>query len=490
MALDIDASLASAIVPIDGPAARSRIVPFVVSFDPAPFDAWIDGILDELGGDATDAAVRLDGTRVTVVPAVQGVSIDRSLLEASFHQQLATLQPVALQADVRQGDPLITTETAEAAAVRAEHVLSRSWTFTAADREWEITPEEIAPALRFVPQADGSLGLSWDTELVSELIGGFASHVSVEASDAWIQDLGTKQWLVPATVSQELDIPGTMTAMHQALADGEHVVALVVRSGETPAVTTRQAMADLGMTGVVGEGSSIYAGSGSGRTHNVELAAHMIDGTLVAPGEVFSFNAAVGSLFTGAYMDAGSYIDGPGGQSLAGGVCQVSTTVFRAALDAGFPIVEWWPHSYRSPFYELGGWSPGWDAAIVQDSRNPAESTDFRFRNTTDAWLLISAKVANGELTVRIFGADPGYSVYFDAPVIEFTEQATGAVSVVVDEHLAPGTIDESPAMDGLRVTVVRYVYDEAGALVSQDAFVSPYGAYGAIRRLSPDMAE
>lgn len=216
----------------------------------------------------------------------------------------------------------------------------------------------------------------------------------------------------------------------------------------------------------------------------------MIDGTLVAPGEVFSFNAAVGSLFTGAYMDAGSYIDGPGGQSLAGGVCQVSTTVFRAALDAGFPIVEWWPHSYRSPFYELGGWSPGWDAAIVQDSRNPAESTDFRFRNTTDAWLLISAKVANGELTVRIFGADPGYSVYFDAPVIEFTEQATSAVSVVVDEHLAPGTIDESPAMDGLRVTVVRYVYDEAGALVSQDAFVSPYGAYGAIRRLSPDMAE
>jgi vancomycin resistance protein YoaR len=273
-------------------------------------------------------------------------------------------------------------------------------------------------------------------------------------------------------------------------AQGARTIALVVTEDTPPKITTEKLMADLGITDLLATGDSVFAGSGAGRAQNVTQAAYMIDGTLVAPGDVFSFNDAVGSLFSGEFTDAGSYIDGPSGQSLAGGVCQVSTTVYRAALEAGLPIVEWWPHSYRSPFYETGGWSPGYDASIVQDGNVPEASTDFRFENTTGSWLLVRAVASDdGNLRVELHGSDPGYTVEFDEPIVELIEQAPTSVDIVADPALPPGTVlPDQPAMDGLRVTVVRHVYDASGQEISTDTFVSSYRAYGAIRRVSPDM--
>lgn len=470
--------------------APGQVVPMAISFNPAALNAWLDSRLDDLGGAAVNASVTIKGLDATVTPGQRGLAIDRPMVEAALLKQVASLQPIALSSKASVADPTITTDEAETARAQVAQVLAKPYVLIEGEQSWTLSPEEVAPALHVVPATDGSLQLSWDAAALDALIGGVAEEIDTEAADSWVQDLGTKSWLVPAEEGRSLDRPAFVLAMHEALTSGDHEIPLAVSVHASPDVTTEEQMAQLGITDVVGVGDSIYAGSGPGRLNNVETAAYMVDGTLVPPGEVFSFNAAVGDLFNGLYMDAGSYIDGPAGESLAGGVCQVSTTVFRAALNAGFPIVEWWQHSFRSPFYELGGWSPGFDAAIVQHSRNPEESTDLRFQNTTDSWLMISAKTVDGELKVEILGADPGYEVAFDEPVIEVLEWATGEVSVVTDEQLPPGTVDEQPAMDGLRVTVVRYVHDAEGNLISQDTFVSSYGAYGAIRRVSPDMVE
>ncbi|HEV2072601.1 MAG TPA: VanW family protein, partial [Thermomicrobiales bacterium] len=412
------------------------------------------------------------------------------MVEATLLEQVSSLRPISLATEASVGDPTITTGEAEIARAQVQEVLAEPYALTEGEQSWTLSPEEVAPALRVVPTSDGLLQLSWDAAVLDALVGHIAAEIDGEAADSWVQDLGTKSWLVPAEEGKSLDRHAFVVSMHEALANGHHEVALTVSVHASPEITTQEQMAQLGIAEVVGVGDSVYAGSGPGRTNNVEVAAYMVDGTLVAPGEVFSFNAAVGDLFNGMYMDAGSYLDGPNGQSLAGGVCQVSTTVFRAALDAGFPIEEWWQHSYRSPFYEMGGWSPGFDAAIVQDSAVPEESTDLQFRNTTDSWLMVSAKTVDGELKVELLGANTGYAVTFNEPVVEVVEWATDEVSVVTDEQLPPGTVEEQAAMDGLRVTVVRYVHDAEGNLVSEDAFVSTYGSYGAIRRVSPDMAE
>ena len=189
-------------------------------------------------------------------------------------------------------------------------------------------------------------------------------------------------------------------------------------------------------------------------------------------------------------MSAGSYIDGPSGESIAGGVCQVSTTVFRAALNAGFPIEERWPHSYRSPFYELGGWNPGFDAAIVQDSIVPQDSTDMRFTNPTDSWIIIMASTDGENLTVEIWGEDTGYTVDYSEPDMWVAYEAPTDVTVMVDDQLPPGTMNEQDALPGLGVWYTRTVTGSDGEVVLQDTWQTVYFATGPIVRVSPDMEE
>jgi len=106
------------------------------------------------------------------------------------------------------------------------------------------------------------------------------------------------------------------------------------------------------------------------------------------------------------------------GRDVGGGVCQVSTTIFRAALNAGMPIKEWYPHTYRLPNYELDDWGPGFDASILQWGPDPAEWPDFEFENYTDSWLLIESYTNYPYVHVNIYGSGDGRSVTIDADAL------------------------------------------------------------------------
>lgn len=468
-------------------------IPVSIQFDVDQFNAYFDRIETELGSGPRDAGVTVDGLDVMIAPARDGWAIDRTAVQALVLDQITMLQPVTVTVPLQWQAAAVTTEHATATKSAIDQALAEPLSLTLDDQEWAIAPEQLAAAVRVGPDEGGTLTVTLDAATLDAMVTTIAAEIDGETTNAWVQDLGTHQWLVPAQPGRMLQREEFARALQSAFAHGEHTIdlhGLVIVDDVLPKVTTGGLMAELGITDVIAVGESVFAGSGPGRAHNVVEAASMIDGTLVPAGGVFSFNDAVGSLFSGEFTDAGSYIDGPSGQSLAGGVCQVSTTAYRAALEAGLPIVEWWPHSYRSPFYETGGWSPGYDASIVQDRNVPEASTDFRFENTTGSWLLVRAIASeDGNLRVELHGADPGYTVQFDEPIIEMLEQAPTSVDVVADPALAPGTVlPDQPAMDGLRVTVVRHVYDVNGQHISTDTFVSSYRAYGAIRRVSPDM--
>lgn len=468
----------------------SVMIPMSIRFDADRFDAYLDQIEAELGPGPVNATVTIDDTDVVVTPAQDGWTIDRTAVQTMMRDQINLGQPVSVTVPLQKQSAAISTEHAAATKAMIEQALAGPLVLTLGDQQWAISPEQLAAAVRVEPDEAGSLVATLDPKRVNGMVAGIAKDVDVEPTDAWVQDLGTHQWLVHAKQGRRLQREELSQELASVFAQGARTIALVVTEDTPPKITTEKLMADLGITDLLATGDSVFAGSGAGRAQNVTQAAYMIDGTLVPPGDVFSFNDAVGSLFSGEFTDAGSYIDGPSGQSLAGGVCQVSTTVYRAALEAGLSIVEWWPHSYRSPFYETGGWSPGYDASIVQDGNVPEASTDFRFENATGSWLLVRAVASDdGNLRVELHGSDPGYTVEFDEPIVELIEQAPTSVDIVADPAFPPGTVlPNQPAMDGLRVTVVRHVFDASGQEISTDTFVSSYRAYGAIRRVSPDM--
>jgi vancomycin resistance protein YoaR len=161
---------------------------------------------------------------------------------------------------------------------------------------------------------------------------------------------------------------------------------------------------DLGIKELLGRGISYFRGSIASRIHNIQIASSRLNGILIPPGETFSFNQTLGevSQATG-YKEA--YIIKEGRTILGdgGGVCQVSTTFFRATLDAGLPIIERAPHAYRVYYYEQNS-QVGVDATVWEPS------PDLKIKNDTPAHILVQAYVNPSQyrLTFEFYGTSDG----------------------------------------------------------------------------------
>jgi vancomycin resistance protein YoaR len=180
-----------------------------------------------------------------------------------------------------------------------------------------------------------------------------------------------------------------------------------------PEITTENSN-NYGIREEIGVGTSKFRGSISSRIHNIALAASKINGQLIPPGNIYSFNDSLGdvSAATG-YQPAYIIKDGRTVLGDGGGVCQVSTTIFRAALSAGLKIIERHPHSYRVSYYEQDS-GPGIDATVF------SPSYDLRFENNTGHHILIQAETdkENYALTFRFFGTKDGRIAEIGKPII------------------------------------------------------------------------
>lgn len=233
---------------------------------------------------------------------------------------------------------------------------------------------------------------------------------------------------------------------------------------------------NFGIKELIGMGESTFYHSIQSRIYNIQLAASRINGTLVAPGQVFSFDKTLGdvSSFTGyqqAYIiQNGKTILGDGG-----GVCQVSTTFFRAVLNAGLPILERHAHSYRVGYYEQDS-PPGLDATVY------VPSVDLKFRNDTGHYILIQSDINldNMSLTFNLYGTGDGRSVSLSQPVI--ANEAPAPPPLFQDDPtLSKGEVKQVDfAAAGADVYFTREV-NKNGKTIIYDKFVSNYQPWQAV---------
>ena len=243
----------------------------------------------------------------------------------------------------------------------------------------------------------------------------------------------------------------------------------------SPKVTTDKAN-NLGIKELIGVGESLFRGSIQNRIYNINLAASRFQGVLIAPGEVFSFNKILGdvSSFTGykqAYIiQNGKTILGDGG-----GVCQVSTTFFRALLNAGLPIVERNQHSYRVGYYEQDS-PPGLDATIY------VPSVDLKFKNDTNEYILVQTQInqETQQLSIFLYGALDGRVVNISQPII--TNRIPAPADLYQDDPTLPkGTIKQVDfKAEGSKVTFTREV-TKNGKRIIFDNFISNYAPWQSV---------
>ncbi|MCL4382836.1 VanW family protein [Patescibacteria group bacterium] len=226
----------------------------------------------------------------------------------------------------------------------------------------------------------------------------------------------------------------------------------------------------LGINELLGKGSSTFRGSIASRIHNIGVAASKFKGVLIKPGETVSFNQILGdvSAYTG-YQQAYIIKDGQTVLGDGGGVCQVSTTLFRAILAAGLPIVERRAHSYRVGYYEQDS-PPGLDATVY------SPTTDLKFKNDTPAHLLIQSYYNPKALTLEfeIYGTNDGRAAEVTKPVTLSTTPPPE--DLYIDDPTLPlGTVKQIDYKAWGAKVQFNYKVTKGGEVVYEKTFYSNY---------------
>lgn len=233
---------------------------------------------------------------------------------------------------------------------------------------------------------------------------------------------------------------------------------------------------DLGIGERVGFGESEYHHSIPSRIHNVALTAKRINNTLIAPGAEFSFNKTLGDVspetgFQPAYViKSGQTVLGDGG-----GVCQVSSTLFRTLLDAGLPITRRIPHSYRVSYYELDR-KPGFDATVY------AGNIDLRFTNDTGHYLLLHTETDSSRLymKVELYGTSDGRTT----EILNYKTwgyEPPPAPVYIPDPTLPSGKLKQVDwSASGISASFTNRVKDKNGQVIRENTYTSHYVPWSA----------
>lgn len=242
----------------------------------------------------------------------------------------------------------------------------------------------------------------------------------------------------------ELDIESGLSALKSALiaSNGNDISLKLPFTVLKPKITSTDAER-LGITGFLGEGRTSFAGSPKNRVFNIKRAIEQFQGVLIAPDEEFSFVQRLGDVDgEHGYLPELVIKRGKTEPEFGGGICQVSTTLFRAALNTGMKITERKNHAYPVSYYR----PYGMDATIY------IPKPDFRFKNNTGAHILIQVSIEEKELVFRLYGTPDGRTVSLDGP------------------HITARTPD-----GGMKTIFTQKVTAADGTTLIEDSFKSSY---------------
>ena len=439
----------------------SDIHPPVEVYEPA-LDFFVSKLGREIDREQRDAAVRLRGLNVAVVPGRDGLKLDRPAAAATVVHALAGFERLPVELPVHRARPAVTTGALRPVAAQARTALSAPVTLALEGTRWRLPRWRIAGLLEL--PSGGTRKLSIGGVKADRWLARLQRSVNRPPKNADFLITSSGVEIIPEQDGFELDVDASKKAiLAAALRRQGRVARLTV--AHTPAERTAAGAKRMGITGLVGSYETIYGGEAN-RLHNVRLVAQLVDRTLVAPGATFSFNGATGERTAEkGFREAPVIINGELQTGLGGGVCQVSTTVFNAAFEAGLPITQRTNHALYISHYPTG-----------RDATVNYPDLDLKFVNDTGHWLLLRTFVGSSSLTVALYGTPVHRRVESETAPLRVTAQP-GVKRVPDPERLVGETSLESYGEPARSTSVRRRVYSSSGKLLSDDTWSSYYVA-------------
>ncbi|MCL2605926.1 MAG: VanW family protein [Coriobacteriia bacterium] len=437
-----------------------------------------------------DSGVKLEGGNFEVVSGSDGVELaEKELIVRMANAVLERNGEVTAPLYLVPRD--IDDENATRAARTAETAVSlpvevsygeSNWTLESGDlvqlidfeRNDELEEEDVllissepTPTTNFVLET-----LLVVDEVQERVVSRFGAEVGKAPVNARFSVRGGEVTIRPSEMGSGVDtqqLTADLADILMILDESQRNVEITLNEVR-PRRTTEDAEA-MGITERISSYTTNFSANNRPRVNNIQLIAQILDGTIIAPGEEFSFNGTTGQRTAArGFQEAGAIIRGEMSTSIGGGICQVSTTLFNATMLSGVQITQRINHSTF-----LSAYPPGRDATVAWNG------PDFRFRNTLDNYILIATASTNSSVTISFFGTDPGYDIDVRSGAFRRSNFSTTERR---DNTLPRGRrVVERAGQRGGNINVY-YTVRDGNTVVREQTFTSRYRAIDEIVRV------
>lgn len=465
----------------------------VVRMDESEAAHIIRLVADQTDRAPVDARIAYEGGTAREIPSQVGRALDQASTLNLVRAAVAANRPV----DIPLPFKLLPPRVASVAGAANEIARIIGGDLVVMAPRWDEGDQPLPPIEAFRIRRDdlldfvqveaaeddpANITVRMRREKLRELIAPLAAAMQQKPQNArftFDPKTGALTNIAPSRDARALDVEASLDALEAAARRDDRTATLVVNITPAPVSTTATAQ-QLGITQLITQATTYFKGSSAARLANVRVAAARFHGVVVPPGGLFSFNEHLGDVSEKEGFQEGLIIVGNRTvKGVGGGVCQVSTTAYQAALRAGFPIKERYPHGYRVSYYERG-MGPGFDASVF------SPYADFKFVNDTNAHLLIETVYdpVRVTLTFKFYGTPDGRTVTISPSTItDVVPHGPDIYERDTDNEVPPGKAKQVDyAVDGATIYFTRQVVRNGETLINERV-VSKYVPWQAVYR-------
>jgi len=472
-------------------------IPATFTFDQSTAYTLLKQISLQYDRPPIEASLQLQGTQVVSLPGQPGQQLEMDASLERIYRQTQELNLDLIVLPVKEIAPELLD--ANAYAELAQEILKQPFQLVlpaqsgSPEQAWQISPEELAPLLTFERAAqDDKIQLvpQLRTDYLNAYLENLSQQIKIRKENPrfmFNDESGELELLTVGIEGQEIDLENSRNSIQTALARGQSTATLAVNRS-SPEIGDDVRGAELGITELVHSERSYFFGSDAARIQNIEKAAEQFHGLLVPPNSTFSMAEAMDEIsLDNGYAEALIIYNNQTIEGVGGGVCQVSTTLFRTAFFAGFPIIERHPHAYRVSYYEKTARNQRDNLLAGLDATVYVPIIDLKFVNDTPYWLLMETYVdrSANRITWKFYSTNDGRTVEWN------NSGLTNIKKPPKPEYRSNPELDSGEIRqieweaDGADVRIDRKVMKD-GAILFEDTITTRYQPWQAVYEYGP----
>ncbi len=457
----------------------------VVHYDKDLLSAKISQIADKVNNPAQDASAVLVSDKLVVTTQKDGEIVDVDTVNNQILNMLNGFSGGTIEMEKRLDTPKIKLISGQNLNTELEELSGRKLALKWETGSKTLSRKEIRQLVGFVGETlvysdeapkEHRASQALTAEFTAEKVQNYLTSISDQTDSPAVEPQlvikdGKLAIIKGAKEGQVVDLKiSAETILSVLKSQGENPTATLTMKKDTPTINEAN-IASLGIKERIGYGETSFAGSPANRRHNITNGVSILQSALIKPGETFSTIAKLGAIDnTTGYLPELVIKENRTTPEFGGGLCQVSTTLFRAILNAGLPITERKNHSYRVSYYEP---PVGLDATIY------FPKPDLKFVNDTPGYILIQGRVVGNKVVFEFWGTSDGRTSNITAPIVSNVVQPGEPIYADTDT-LPKGEQKQIEKPHAGATAIVTYTVTRAGTVINKQVFKSIYKVWPA----------